>query len=299
MKKFIGWIIILAGLLLLASCNPKNNEGPLEMPKSPYTPTPIEVPTCTPSAEPTQAAVMVSTATPIPTETPVPTKVESSPTPSPEPTATPVPTEAEPSPTPSPEPTATPVPTEAEPSPTPTLEPIPTVTPNVTPEPTATPTPVMNPELLVLSGWQKSLSFDEKYIIIFPDVFNDSTLVKTEKSLEIGYTSSEDKEIGFTINYALNCTLKEAVEELLTAGSLIEIDQEEKRVFYLLYIEGKIHQGVLLEEQYAKELLGPSFGEEEFITGVMKVCFSYPDDRSEEYRTEQYNYYVINNREEK
>lgn len=296
MKKFKSWIVILAGLLLLASCNSKNNEGPLEMPKSPYTPTPIEVPTCTPSAEPTEAAVMDSTATLIPTEMPVPTKVEPSPilttvitpTATPEPTATLVPT-------------ATPVPTEAEPSPTPSPEPTPTVavTPTATPEPTATPTPAVSPELLVLNGWQKSLSFDEKYTIIFPDVFCNSTLVKTEKSLEIGYTSPKDKEIGFTVNYTMNCTLEEAVEAWLTTGSLIEINQAEQKISYLFYKDGKMHQGVLMEEQYAKDLLGLSFGEGEFVTGVMNIFFSYPEERSKEYQTEKYNYYVINNREEK
>jgi len=77
-----------------------------------------EVPSYTPTPEPTS--------TPSPTPTPEPTGTPS-PTPTPEPTGTP-------SPTPTPEPTSTP-------SPTPTSEPTSTPSPTPTPEPTSTPTP--------------------------------------------------------------------------------------------------------------------------------------------------------------
>lgn len=324
MKKNISRIIIVAGLLLLSSCKSQDKVGPIEQAESPFTPTPIVVPTCTPAEEPTQAVTPSPTVTlasiteiPEPTEEPV-LKPTTSPAPtlnpSPTPTEAVTPTEeimptesAVSTPEASSALTATPVPTVAVPGPTEPASPvqteIPTPTetpvPTATPLPTATPTPAINPELLVTNGWQKTTSFDEKYFIIFPERFRNSYLSKTEEELELKFTCPEDEAIEFYILYTMNYTLEEAVEEFSAAGGIIkERNLEEKRISYLLYKDGRMHRGVLLEEQYARELLGSTFGEEEFITGVMNVIFTCPNDRVEEYSAETYNFYIIKNGEE-
>lgn len=325
MKKIVQWIMLTAGILLLASCKPQGNVGPIELPENQFTPTPIVVPTCTPAEEPTQAVSPSPTAAVTPlVETPTPTTMEEpvlKPTavPTPEPSATPTATPAievtptelvEPTATPTLEPTATqaveptteptetPVPTEAVPSPTSTPVPTATPMPTATPLPTATPTPAVNLELLVNNGWQKTLSFDEKYFIIFPEMFRDSYLSRTDTKLEIGYSSPEEEKVEFVISYRMNWTLEEAVEEILAAGGIVEEIPEENRVSYRLYTKGKRQRGILIEEQYATELLGTTFGEEEFVTGVMDVMFGYSDEWSGDFWSEEYEYYVIKNREE-
>lgn len=321
MKKCKNLIVILTGLLLLSSCSPKENVGPIELPESRFSPTPIVVPTCTPTEGPVPTMIpsptVTSVSTPVPVaETPTPTVETDEPVlkpteePVPEPSITPTvapvieatPTESGESmptlsPTSAPEPTETPLPTVAELSPTSTPVPTETPVPTVAPVPTVTPT--VNPEWLVMNGWQKTLSFDEKYTIIFPEIFRDSSLSRTDNKLELGYSSPEEETVEFIISYRMNQTLEAAVDEILTAGGIIEEKiPEENRVSYLLYVDGRMHRGVLVEEQYATALLGTTFGEEEFVVGVMNVVFCHQEDFSGTTWSEEYEYYVIRNREE-
>lgn len=283
MKKRIVKAMAIAGLLLLAACGPKVNPNPVD-------PTPTTVPTATPVATPSPVPVLHPTATPTPSPkpsaTPTPTNV-------PEPTATPVPTEAV---SPTPEPTVTPEPT-ATPTPTPTPEPTPI--PTATPTPSPIPTPTPNPEPLVNNGWQKTVSVDDNYRIIFPEVFRDSAVEKTDRVLTVSYLSPENTEITFEISYHLQRTREELVNEILSAGGTITEERpEENRTTCYWQTENLIHRAVFIDEQYPQFLLGTSFGEEEWTLGVMQVVFSYPADKTELYEAEQYNFYVIDNGEE-
>lgn len=292
MKKIIIGITVMAGLLLLASCKPDNGAGPIIITESEFTPTPIVVPTCTPTASPTPDPAMLPTAAP--TEEAQPNKGA---TPTPEEVATEAPT-ATPAAEPTPEPTETPVPEPTATSvPEPTATPLPTATP--TPSPSPSPTPVVDPESLVKNGWQKTVSIDEAYHIIFPDLFRESTVSKTGSELKVTYTCAENSAIKFSVIYSLQQTLEEKVKELPAAeGSILEGTLAEKRIVCRWQEEGKIYYGILLEGQYPQSLVGSAFGEAEWITGVMQVVFSYPADRNDEFETAEYSYYVIENREE-
>lgn len=124
-------------------------------------------------------------------------------------------------------------------------------------------------------------------------------MTKTDREINVGYLCLEDAEIGFTIRYKMQQTLEETMEEIsLEDGIIIEQFPEERKAYYYLIVKDKMYQGILQEGQYSQALLGTVFGKEEWITGVMNVMFYYPIDRSEEYDTEKYRYYVIENREE-
>ena len=84
-----------------------------------------------------------------------------------------------------------------------------------------------------------------------------------------------------------------AVEDAVIGASL-----EENQAVCLWQEDDKIHRGIFIGMQYPQSLLGSAFGEEEQIPGVMQVVFSYPADNREPYETSEYNYYVIENREE-
>lgn len=300
MKKIAG-ILMITGLLLLTSCNSYIEEGPVNVTNGAPTPT-VVVPTCTPGV----------TQTPVPTSAPKPTAVPEAtpteavePTVSPMPTSTPEPTKAEvveatptnaPEPTVSPEPTPVPEITE-EPavSPEPTIEPEPSQTPEATPSPT----PYINPETLVNAGWQKNISIDEKIIIVFPELFRESTVAKENNDLILSYTCPEDESIEFRISYLMQRTLQEVENEILSMdGTLLEGSLAEKKVVLEWQEDAMVYRGILLEEQYAQALLGTSFGDEEWITGVMQVTFAYPEERRSEYETADYCYYIMQNREE-
>ncbi len=316
-KKLLMSTIMVAGLLLLASCGTREGIGPIELPESKNTPTPIVVPTCTPTVTPTGAVAAPTkkpTATPTvmvePTVTPEPTKMPeatATPTkvPTPVPTATPEPTKAleataTPMPTATPEPTKMPEAT-ATPMPTATPEPtkVPEATATPTPVPTATPVPAFNPENLVNNGWQKTVSIDEEYAIIFPEVFRNSTVERTETELRTTYTCQEEEDTSFSVAYVVQTTLDKYAQEVLTEEkAVVKILSEEKRMTFEWQENGIIYQGVLVESQYAQKLLGSSFGEEEWIDGVMEIVFAYPEERKAEYETEKYKYYVVNTGEE-
>lgn len=324
MKKIVMGTIMVAGLLLLASCGPEENVGPIELTPPLYTPTPIVVPTCTPAVTETPTAVPKVTEAAKPTATPEPLiEVTVTPEPTIEPTATP-----EPTPEPTVEPTATPEPTAEptieptvtpEPTPEPTAEP--TVTPEPTPEPTAEPTvtpeptadttitplptitpgpePDINPAQLVNNGWQKTISITEAHEIIFPDIFRESTVEKTDQSLEITYTCKENPEIAFSVIYRMQTNTEEVIAEMQTMeGTAFTGTLGTNRVTYLWEKEGFLYAGVLLEEQFERAVLGNVFGEEEWIDGVIQVVFTYPANSRTEYETADYGYYIIGNREE-
>ncbi len=141
-------------------------------------------------------------------------------------------------------------------------------------------------------------SIEEGYQIIFPDLFRESVVEKTDTVLELRYTCVEEAEIEFQVIYNMQRTLKEVmqdfpeIEDILLEGSL-----EEKQMRCQWQKDGRIYLCFLAEEQYPQELLGKTFGEE-WITGVMQVVFSYPADDKTKYETLKYEYYVIKNREE-
>ena len=304
MKKIVMGTIMVAGLLLLASCGPEENVGPIELTPPLYTPTPIVVPTCTPAVTETPTLVPKITEAAKPTATPEPI-IEATVTPEPtaeptiEPTATP-----EPTPEPTIEPTVTPEPT-PEPVIEPTTTPEPTAEPTadatITPLPTATPVPEpeINPAQLVNNGWQKTISITEAHEIIFPDMFRESTVEKTDQSLEITYTCKENPEIAFSVIYRMQTNTETVIAEMQTmeetafAGTL-----GTDRVTYLWEKEGFLYAGVLLEEQFERAVLGNVFGEEEWIAGVIQVVFTYPVNSRTEYETADYGYYIIGSREE-
>lgn len=266
MKKILIRIFIVSGLCLSASCG-KVTAGPTGIPTQ--SPVPIEE---TKPPKPTEISELPElTSTPEPTEAPEPTSTPEL-TKAPEPTSTPEPTKV-PEPTSTPEPTKPPIPTES-------------------------PEPTVAPELLVLNGWQKTKSIEDEFFIIFPDLFQDSYLKKTELELLLGYTALQHTEVEFRIVYRLQQTLAEAEEKVLLADGKLQKEPSENRTAYVFLQEEKIHQGYLYEMQYSRELLGSALGDEEQITGVMWVELSYPESRSEEYQQEKYRFYVIENRED-
>lgn len=149
------------------------------------------------------------------------------------------------------------------------------------------------------NGWQKTISIDGEYYVIFPELYKECTVSKTDKELEIKYTCKEDETIAFAINYMMQQNLTDMVMDILGANGIVfdEIPGE-KRISYRWQLGDTIYRGTLIEAQYPQYLLGTSFGEEEWITGVMETVFSYPAEQSEVYETEEYSYYVIENREE-
>lgn len=310
MKKIMISIMMLAGLLLLASCNPADAAGPAKLPENANTPTPIVVPTCTPTATPSPDPAQLPTATPVPTKaieaTPI---VEPTEAPTPEPTATPVPTDT---PTPAPTATEAPKPTEA-PTPEPTSEPtpepteVPTETPTETPspEPTEEPTPTASPtptpilEDMVYYGWQGEITIDEEFLIVFPDVFNDCALERTDKELTLHFTSTAESEIAFRITYAMQKTFEEKLSELQNIElTVLENSEAEKRMAYLQEDNGVVYHSTFVESRYSRILLGDAFGDVDYVTGVMEVVFSYPAERREEYETAKYNYLVVGDGED-
>lgn len=296
MKKGILGTLAVTVLLLLTACGPKEGIGPVIFDNGGKTPTPIVVPTCTPTITPSPVPVLHPTTAPTGTATPKPSV-----TPTPEPTATP--TEAPtstPTPTPSPEPTtaptATPEPTQEptpEPTPEPTATPTPSPMPTSTPTPSPSPTPTINPEPLVANGWQKTVSIDEKYNIVFPEVFRESETVKTGSELITVFSCEDNPEIEFKIVYSMQQTKEYFIYDILAEGGVVAEDRPlEQRTTCTWQLGDRMYIDILIDIQYPNSLLGTAFGEEEWINGVMQVLFSYPANRQEIYGTEKYGFYV-------
>lgn len=263
--------------------------------------TPTDMPMMSPTPEagiteqpdvPVATMVPTMTSAPLITMEPTPTII-----PTALPLATPVLTEV-PEPTVLIEPTPEIIPT-SEPIEPPENIPVATETPVPSLTPTLVPTPTVNPAPLVANGWQKVVSIDEKYAIVFPEVFRDSGLSRTDRELLLEYTCAENEDILFCVSYVMKQRLMEAVEEILLAnGDIEEQSEKDLRVMYRLQKDGRVYCGILQECRYSRELVGSSFGEEEQITGVMEVVFSYPAERAMEYETEKYRFYVVKNGEE-
>ena len=272
MKKKWIWMMLLTSLLF-ASCR---QEIPENTPGSTITPTGCEAPTCTPAETPEAELPLGPSVVPTVTEVPV--------------------VETVPTPTQIPEPTDVPEPTEA---PEPTGEVLPTAEPTVIPEqpelPSPSPSPVPNAELLVNHGWQRAISIDENYEILFPELFLGSSLEKTDRELTVFYTAPSDDGVSFKISYHMQTTLDEFLSaSLLTENAVAYDNTEENRVSAVRQESGTLCRGILIESRYAKTLLGNAFAGEEWIPGVMEVTFSYPSEQKQLYETAEYEFYVIN-----
>jgi len=267
MKKKWIWMILAAGLLF-ASCR---QEIPGNLPGNTITPTGHETSVSTPGetadAEPTLGPTVVPNVTDFPAVSTVPTPTQAL-----EPTDVPEPTRA-------PEPTGEIAPTE-------------------TPEQSGLPLPSQNSmpdvELLVNRGWQRAVSIDGAYEVIFPELFRGSSLEKTDRELTVLYTDPSDERARFRISYRMQTTLEEFLSDMsLPEGTFVFDEQEENRVYGIWQEEERVYRGILIECRYAKTLLGSAFEGEEWIPGVMEVVFSYPLEMQGAYETTGYEFYVI------
>ena len=310
MKKGIWSITAVMVLLLLTACGQKDKtsvhstviptvtQESTDVPGVTQTipptlgvePTATIVPSQDPTLEPTATIMPSQDPTLEPTATIVPSQNPTS-----EPTATTVPSQ-----NPTSEPTATTVPSQD-----PTSEPTATIAPTQepTPEPTVTlrpvPTPAMNPNSLITNGWQKMISIDGKYKIIFPELYKESVITKTDRELEISYSCKENKDISLTIGYAMQQTRETFIDEILSVGGIVaEEYPAKKKTACVWQLENKKYFAIFVDEEYSRELLGPVFGDEEQVPGVMYAAFSYPADQCDIYETEQYNFYIISDGEE-
>lgn len=319
-KRILIWFI--AGLSLFAACQKPDEPVPTGVPEQVDTPTPVPVQKATPTASPTPEAVITVTQTPtrIPEQPASPTAVpkpEPSSTSTPTPTVSPVPLESvaptatetpmptktptpEPMVTQEPEPTALPSPSPTEiPEPTVTEQPLPMVsetplpTPTEIPEPTATPTPTMAPELLVHGGWQKTESICGAYEVIFPDLFDEAELIQGQQELMVRYMDTQDPSVMFYIVYTMQQNGVQVLDDLYERnGIFISDNPGTEGVQYLLYEDGVMYHGILLEEQYPSSLIGDGFGNEEYIIGTMQAILAYPKNE-DIYTTDKYSFYVV------
>jgi len=295
-KKKICCSALLSGILLFAACetqtviNPPHVDVTVNVTEAGITQQPECTPTISVVEEMPEATLLPTT---LPEVTPEPVLTEA-------PVVTPVPVLTKVPEATKPVFTLTPVPTFVQEEQV-TLTVTPTMTPTATPTPVPTliPTPSIDPQLIVNNGWQKAISPDEKYSIVFPDLFRDSYVSKSERELFLGYSSEEDKEIEFGIYYKMKKSIQKEIDIILSqGGSTTQYAADDTGVFYRFEKSGRVYRGILLEIRYSKELLGNAFGEEEWINGVMEVVFSYPESMSEVYETENYNFYVVKNGEE-
>jgi len=134
---------------------------------------------------------------------------------------------------------------------------------------------------------------------VFPEIFRDAKVTKTDTELISAFSCAEDDGIEFKITYTMQQNIEYFIYEILAAGGeLIEEQPENHRATCLWQVGNTVYRSVFTEVQYPQSLLGTSFGEEEWITGVMQVMFSYPADKRDIYETEQYCFFVTANGEE-
>ena len=290
-KKGMKLMISVIGIVLLCACT-KN--------------VPVSV-IPTESQIPSQGISFIPTVT----ETISPTKEIVSPTK--EPTMSPTHT-ITPSPTSTPIPTNTATPTNTI-APTPTKKPMATKAPTVTKEitvtktPTVTATPVptvdntditKNPsidvtkESLLQNNWQSMVDISGTYYIVFSNCFNYSEVKKGETTLDIRYTSEQYKNIQFQVLYSMQQTATQVLDKVIEQGGIIlEEDASNGSIFYTVEKEQKVYQGVVLEKEYKRELLGDVFGEEDNIVGTMQVVFTYPKEQYVKYEADKFHYYLV------
>ena len=305
-KKRIKLILSVIGIILLCACkenvpvvvNPRVTQGvtntvtPSITEKNKISPTkrPTVTVTSIPSPTNTETPMLTQSLAPTLTETPIPTQSLA-----PTLTETPIPTQPL-----VPTLTETPIPTQPL---VPTSPIRPTKTPTATQEPEiVSPTPIptislnigMDLEQLLAQGRQSLLDISESYYIIFSDCFDGSQVNKEEQTLEILYTSSKEDNIQFQILYSIQQTSDVIVNKIVKQGGvLIKEDTINRRVSYQLESNEMMYQGVIIENEFKKELLGSMFGEQENIIGTMQVVFSYPKEMEKKYETELFKYYVI------
>ena len=89
-----------------------------------------------------------------------------------------------------------------------------------------------------------------------------------------------------TLDYVLDALIEQG-------GIVLEENIAEKSISYEIEKEDMIYQGVILEQEYRKELLGDVFGEGDSIIGTMQVVFAYPKEQQVKYKTEEFSYYVV------
>ena len=272
MKKKWIWMILAAGLLL-ASC--RQNENPPVGTDTTPVPTREELPTKEPDKPANGEPDLGPTVVPVITEIPdVP---------------------AVPTPTQTPEPTLPPEPTKTS---EPTKVPETTVTPAENPEQQETPIPSLSPvpdsEGLVSNGWQRAVSIEKGYEILFPELFRGSSLEKTDRELTVFYTDPSDEAVSFKISYHMQTSLEEYVAGMSLPEDILLYDEAEtNRVSGTWQEEELMYRVVLIECRYAKAMLGNAFEGEEWIPGVMEIVLSYPAKLQEKYETAEYDFYVM------
>lgn len=273
-KKGIKLILSVMGIVLFCACT-RN---------IPVSVVPAETPTPTRGITAT-ATVVVPTQTPTPLPTKEPTST-SLPTPTLKPTKLPDTTATT-------EPTATKAPTATH-SPIPTLPPTKAPTITVESSVTAVPSTVITPETLVVNGWQSMLDISQTFYVIFSECFNNSNITKGETTLDISYTSTQEAQIQFQVLYSMQQTLQHVLDSIVEQGGVVlEENIQEKSISYQVERDNMVYQGVVLEQQYKKELLGDVFGEENSVIGTMQVIFAYPKEQQLKYEAEEFSYYVV------
>ena len=284
MKKKGISIAIMMGLLLLGAC--RETPQTTVIPTGTPTTGPVEEINPTVTTKPSAAPTLEPTVPPEATKKPE-LSVTVMPTPEativPEPSVTPVPT-AEPTAVPKVEPTKAPEPTE---EPEPSATPVPTPEASVTPEPTETPLPDL--DRFIGHGWQSMTDITEQYSIVFPECFDETASVRSEEELLLTYSSKEQEEVVFTVRYVPGKLLTEVLEQSMEEWTVS--DQQEKQFSYYTERDIMKYQGIVLELEFDKKLLG-SVSEEETMTGIMQIEFGYPVENSAEYETDAYRYFI-------
>ena len=252
-------------------------------------------PTAVLTVVPTKPPVNTQVVTPIikPTEEPkITEKPVLTPTGELEPELSPTPA-ATVTPSPTATPTVTPLPTVA-PTATPTVTPVstvlPTSTPTVTPLPTVTssptvaltPTPTINPLSLVYAGWQQTTDPSGERVIVFPDIYDEVSLIKEKNYFSYSYTASTRQSLVLELSFYLEEDV--AVQKEKIIEQYPEVRMKAQTDGYAYYAEeGELFvAGVVYACYY--EPLG--------INGVVRIENRYPKGEKEEYQKEPYSWYV-------
>ena len=220
---------------------------------------------------PTKSPTAVPTKQPVDTPTAEP---KASPTAKPELTKPPVYT-------PTTEPTITPEPTVTSVL-LPTVVPTATAIPTVTMPPTLTPTPTVSPLSLVYAGWQQATGPTGAYQVVFPEGYDKVSVTKEKNYFYYTYTDSQHEGLVFDIIYYPDERILARQEAILAQYPDVVITQEEQGFSYYAETETLCVEGSVYACLYTT--LGTD--------GAMQVENRYPKEQSEEYRKENYNWYI-------